>query len=265
MNGIWRVTARLFGAPFTRRALAGPAVLRDRRDHRRARVRRGRGHAGSGARHLRLDRRHGRRPAAGRRRAQHRPLARRGCTAGCCGSATGELVTAPAPSGPAPALLGRLDRRLRDRDGWRAVGYTGVKLPVAIAEGYAVAATAIGLVDCRYPLVVAAVPQPPGRDEDRPLKAVAPDLPRAALGDRDLARHPEHGPGRRGVRGRRRVAGAGDHHRRRAGWCAPCSDRAGSASWSGPGRSRSRTRRRRCAGSSATCTTAPRSGSRPSR
>ncbi len=27
--------------------------------------------------------------------------------------------------------LGRLDRRLRDRDGWRAVGYAGVKLPAS--------------------------------------------------------------------------------------------------------------------------------------
>jgi len=66
--------------------------------------------------------------------------------------ATGERVQAPAPFRPGVGLLGRLDRRLRDRDGWRAVGYTGIKLPLAIAEGYAVAAVGIGLVDFVYPL-----------------------------------------------------------------------------------------------------------------
>jgi signal transduction histidine kinase len=66
---------------------------------------------------------------------------------------TGERVTAPAPFRPGSGLLGRLDRRLRDRDGWRAVGYVGVKLPLAFAEGYAVVATAIGLAEITYPLV----------------------------------------------------------------------------------------------------------------
>lgn len=67
--------------------------------------------------------------------------------------ATGERVAAPAPSRPGSGVRGRLMRRLRDAGGWRAVGYTGLKLPVAIAGGYAVAATVIGLADCTYPLV----------------------------------------------------------------------------------------------------------------
>ena len=48
---------------------------------------------------------------------------------------TGDRVTAPAPFQPGTGVLGRLDRRLRDRDGWRAVGYAELKLPVAIARG----------------------------------------------------------------------------------------------------------------------------------
>lgn len=67
--------------------------------------------------------------------------------------ATGERVPLPEPFRPGAGPLGRLDRRLRDRDGWRAVGYTGVKLPLAFAEGYAVAAVSIGMVDLVCPLV----------------------------------------------------------------------------------------------------------------
>ncbi len=65
---------------------------------------------------------------------------------------TGERVPGPAAFRPGSGLFGRLGRRLRDRDGWRAVGYIGVKFPIAIAEGYAVAAAAFGLADFAYPL-----------------------------------------------------------------------------------------------------------------
>jgi signal transduction histidine kinase len=91
---------------------------------------------------------------------------------------TGDRVTAPAPFRPGTGVLGRLDRRLRDRDGWRAVGYAELKLPVAIIQGWAVAAVGFGLVDITYPLVwvlfrhhppgtrlspmIAAVPVPDG-------------------------------------------------------------------------------------------------------
>jgi signal transduction histidine kinase len=65
---------------------------------------------------------------------------------------TGERVTAVSAVHSATDLLGWLARRLRDRDGWRAVGYTWVKLPVAIAEGYAVACVTLGIIDLSYPL-----------------------------------------------------------------------------------------------------------------
>ena len=88
--------------------------------------------------------------------------------------ATGEQVSAPAPFRPGSGLLSRLDRRLRDRDGWRAVGYTGVKLPLALAEGYAVAAVGIGLVEIVYPLAWVLFRNHPAGTKIGPLNAVAP-------------------------------------------------------------------------------------------
>jgi signal transduction histidine kinase len=88
--------------------------------------------------------------------------------------ATGERLTAPAPFRPGSSPLDRLDRRLRDRDGWRAVGYTGLKLPLAVAEGYAVVATAIGLADLSYPLIWLLFRNHPSGTTLGPLNAVAP-------------------------------------------------------------------------------------------
>jgi signal transduction histidine kinase len=88
--------------------------------------------------------------------------------------ATGKRVSAPAPFRPGSGLLGRLDRRLRDRDGWRAVGYTSVKLPLALAEAFAVAATVTGLVDLVYPLVWLLFRNHPASATLGPLVAVAP-------------------------------------------------------------------------------------------
>jgi signal transduction histidine kinase len=87
---------------------------------------------------------------------------------------TGERVTAPAPPSTGSGVLGWLGRRLRDSGGWRAVGYAGVKLPVAVAEGYAVAATVIGLVDCTYPLAWLLLGNHPGGTRVKPLRAVVP-------------------------------------------------------------------------------------------
>jgi signal transduction histidine kinase len=88
--------------------------------------------------------------------------------------ATGARVTPPAPFRPGSGPLGRLDRRLRDRDGWRAVGYTMAKLPLAFAEGYAVVATAIGVADFCYPLVWLLFRQHAPGTKLGPLNAVAP-------------------------------------------------------------------------------------------
>src|ERR1700722_3621573 len=89
-------------------------------------------------------------------------------------AAAGERVTAPAPFRRGAGLLGRLDRRLRDRDGWRAVGYALVKLPLAFAEGYAVVATAIGLAEITYPLVWLLFRNHQAGTKLGPLNAVVP-------------------------------------------------------------------------------------------
>ena len=93
--------------------------------------------------------------------------------------ATGERVAVPAPPprvGPdAPRhLVRRLTGRLRDPGGWRSVGYAGLKLPVAAVEGYAAAATVIGLVDCGYPLAWVAFGNRPVGSNMKPLKALFP-------------------------------------------------------------------------------------------
>lgn len=90
--------------------------------------------------------------------------------------ATGERITAPAPARPHPdsGVLGRLGVRLRDSGGWRAVAYVGVKLPVAIAQGYAVAAAALGLVDCTYPLVWVLFRNHPVGSGTHLLRGIAP-------------------------------------------------------------------------------------------
>jgi signal transduction histidine kinase len=88
--------------------------------------------------------------------------------------ATGERLTAPPPPRPGSGVPGWLGRRLRDSGGWRAAGYAAVKLPVALAEGYAAAVTVIGLVDCGYPLAWLLFGNRPLGARVRPLRAAAP-------------------------------------------------------------------------------------------
>jgi signal transduction histidine kinase len=61
-------------------------------------------------------------------------------------------VEAPPKFEPGKGILGRLDRRLRDRAGWRAVAYSLVKLLVAAVQGYSVVLAAFGLADVSYPV-----------------------------------------------------------------------------------------------------------------
>jgi signal transduction histidine kinase len=61
-------------------------------------------------------------------------------------------VEAPPKFQPGTGILGRLDKRLRDRAAWRAVSYSLVKLPVAFVELYTITAAVIGLVDITYPV-----------------------------------------------------------------------------------------------------------------
>ena len=64
----------------------------------------------------------------------------------------GQQVEAPPAFQPGTGVLGRLDRRLRDRAAWRGIWYSLVKLPVASVQIYALALTACGLADLLYPL-----------------------------------------------------------------------------------------------------------------
>jgi signal transduction histidine kinase len=64
----------------------------------------------------------------------------------------GYRVEPPLKFAPGTGILGRLDRRLRDRAAWRGIGYSLVKLPVAAVQLYAVTAAVIGLVDLTYPV-----------------------------------------------------------------------------------------------------------------
>jgi signal transduction histidine kinase len=64
----------------------------------------------------------------------------------------GTQFAAPAPFRPGRGVLGRLDARLRDGAGWRAVAYELLKLPVAMLQAYAVSYWVIGLINLLSPL-----------------------------------------------------------------------------------------------------------------
>ena len=64
----------------------------------------------------------------------------------------GHQVEAPPRFQPGSGVLGRLDRRLRDRAAWRGVWYSLIKLPVAAVQIYAIVLTVFGLVDLSYPV-----------------------------------------------------------------------------------------------------------------
>ncbi len=64
----------------------------------------------------------------------------------------GYQVEAPPRFQPGSGVLGRLDRRLRDRAAWRGVWYSLIKLPVAAVQLYTLVLTVFGLVDLSYPV-----------------------------------------------------------------------------------------------------------------
>jgi signal transduction histidine kinase len=64
----------------------------------------------------------------------------------------GFRVAAPPKFQPGTGILGRLDKRLRDRAAWRAVSYSLIKLPVAAVQLYTTTTACIGLVDVTYPV-----------------------------------------------------------------------------------------------------------------
>ena len=61
-------------------------------------------------------------------------------------------VEAPPKFQPGTGILGRVDKRLRDRAAWRGVSYSLAKLPVAAVQLYAIATAVIGLFDITYPV-----------------------------------------------------------------------------------------------------------------
>ena len=79
-------------------------------------------------------------------------------------------VEPPPKFQPGKGILDRLDRRLRDRAGWRAVAYCLVKLPVAAVQGYSVVLAAFGLADVTYPVAWVAF----HNGSTSPLGAVVP-------------------------------------------------------------------------------------------
>ncbi len=86
----------------------------------------------------------------------------------------GYQVEAPLRFQPGSGLLGRLDRRLRDRAAWRAVWYSLIKLPVAAVQIYAIVLTVFGLVDLSYPVVWLLFRNNGSRADLSPLVAVVP-------------------------------------------------------------------------------------------
>ncbi|GAA2094553.1 sensor domain-containing protein [Streptomyces albiaxialis] len=82
---------------------------------------------------------------------------RRGLAAGLLG----ERVAAPRPFRPGSGAFGRLDARLRDAAGWRAVAYVAASLPVASLGAYAFAWWATALVNLTAPVRWAVFGQHP--------------------------------------------------------------------------------------------------------
>ena len=75
-----------------------------------------------------------------------------GLNRGLASGLLGERVPAPVPPRPGSGVFGRLDARLRDVAGWRAVWYVLVKLPVGALGMYAVLFWVTGLINLTAPL-----------------------------------------------------------------------------------------------------------------
>jgi signal transduction histidine kinase len=73
----------------------------------------------------------------------------------------GERVAAPPRARPDGRLFARLDGRLRDAAGWRAVAYVLTKLPVGAFGMYALTCWLTGLVDLTAPLRATVLHQGP--------------------------------------------------------------------------------------------------------
>jgi signal transduction histidine kinase len=85
-------------------------------------------------------------------------------------------VTVPPPPAFAPGtgILDRLDKRLRYRAGWRAVGYALIKFPVAIIQAFAVSFAVCGLIDVAYPMIWLLFRNHPPGTQLGPMTAISP-------------------------------------------------------------------------------------------
>ena len=106
-------------------------------------------------------------------------------------------------------MLGRLDRRLRDRAAWRGVWYSLIKLPVAAVQLYAVTLTIFGLVDITYPVDWLLFRNHPAGTSLSPIVAIVPSRLSGAF-RLQLAGYLPRGPSRRALRDLRGVAGPWD-------------------------------------------------------
>jgi signal transduction histidine kinase len=86
----------------------------------------------------------------------------------------GYQVEAPPRFQPGSGVLGRLDRRLRDRAAWRGVWYSLIKLPVAAVQVYTITFTVFGLVDLTYPADWLLFRNHPAGTSLSPMMAVNP-------------------------------------------------------------------------------------------
>jgi signal transduction histidine kinase len=88
---------------------------------------------------------------------------------GLAGGLLGERVAVPAGARPVGGVSARLDARLRDAVGWRAVAYVLVRLPVAAFGMYAVLWWATGLVNLLAPVRWAVFSQGPSMPTFTPI------------------------------------------------------------------------------------------------
>ncbi|GHC53473.1 sensor histidine kinase [Streptomyces flavofungini] len=88
----------------------------------------------------------------------------------------GERVPGAGAPGPGSGVFGRLDARLRDAAGWRAVWYALVKLPVGALGWYAVLFWVTGLINVTAPLRWGVFGQnaAPGDGEGMPVVTPVP-------------------------------------------------------------------------------------------
>jgi signal transduction histidine kinase len=86
----------------------------------------------------------------------------------------GVPIAGPPPFQRGQGILSRLDARLKDGTGWRAVGYMLVKLPVSVLQFYALAFWVNGVINLSYPLWWPLFRNSPPGTHPNPVAAVTP-------------------------------------------------------------------------------------------